>query len=232
MNFNKLIYAGLALVLTTALACNSGDFSKAPATKLDTNIDSVSFAYGYQNAKMLAGSGAEEFNYEQFLAGFMNGMSGNEVLEEMEQMQLLNNYFMALQQLQMDKNSSLGAEFLADNLEKEGVSVTESGLQYKVLEEGTGKSPVAEDMVEVNYEGRLIDGRVFDSSYERGETAQFPLDRVIPGWTEGVQLMKEGATYEFYIPSELAYGPNAPQGSIIEPNATLIFKVELIKVGE
>ena len=119
-------------------------------------------------------------------------------------------------------------EFLNQNKDKEGVKTTSSGLQYKVIKEGTGKSPGAQSMVEVHYKGTLIDGTEFDSSYKRNQTAKFPLDQVIPGWTEGVQLMKEGATYEFYIPSNLAYGdrnlPNIPAGS------TLIFTVELIKV--
>lgn len=119
-------------------------------------------------------------------------------------------------------------EFLNQNKNKEGVKTTGSGLQYKVIKEGAGKSPGAASLVEVHYQGTLINGVEFDSSYKRNETAKFPLDRVIPGWTEGLQLMKEGATYEFYIPSNLAYGdrnlPNIPAGS------TLIFKVELIKV--
>jgi len=100
-----------------------------------------------------------------------------------------------------------GEKFLEDNAKKEGVTVTASGLQYKVITEGTGKSPKATDTVEVHYEGTLIDGKVFDSSYKRGETIEFPLNRVIAGWTEGVQLMKEGSKFRFYIPSKLAYGP-------------------------
>lgn len=108
-------------------------------------------------------------------------------------------------------------------------TVTASGLKYKVLKEGTGKSPKATDIVEVNYEGKLIDGTVFDSSYARGQSATFPLNQVIAGWTEGVQLMKEGAVYEFYIPYQLAYGERGA-GGMIPPKSDLIFKVELIKV--
>ena len=124
------------------------------------------------------------------------------------------------------------ARILAENKKKEGVQVTESGLQYKVIEEGEGVSPDANDKVTVHYHGTLIDGTVFDSSKDRGEPVTFGLNRVIPGWTEGVQLMKEGATYEFYIPAELAYGTRAPQGSPIGPNETLVFKVELLEVKE
>jgi FKBP-type peptidyl-prolyl cis-trans isomerase FkpA len=123
-----------------------------------------------------------------------------------------------------------GEKFLEDNSKKEGVVTTASGLQYKVLTEGTGKSPKATDTVLVHYEGTLIDGKVFDSSYRRGEPIEFPLNRVIAGWTEGVQLMKEGAKFRFYIPSRLAYGPRGA-GRDIGPNEALIFDVELLKVG-
>lgn len=112
--------------------------------------------------------------------------------------------------------------------DSKGYTTTKSGLKYKVIKEGTGKSPKATDIVLVNYEGRLLDGTVFDSSYQRGEPIQFPLNQVIPGWTEGLQLMKEGATYELYIPSNLAYGPR--DLGMIPPNSDLIFLVELIKV--
>lgn len=122
-----------------------------------------------------------------------------------------------------------GEKFLEDNAKKEGVVVTPSGLQYKVITPGTGKSPKATDTVEVHYEGTLIDGKVFDSSYRRKESIEFPLNRVIAGWTEGVQLMQEGAKYRFFIPSKLAYGPRGA-GRDIGPNEALIFDVELIKV--
>jgi FKBP-type peptidyl-prolyl cis-trans isomerase len=122
-----------------------------------------------------------------------------------------------------------GQQFLKENATKEGVQASASGLQHKVLREGTGKQPKVTDTVEVHYEGRLIDGTVFDSSYQRGETIEFPLDGVIAGWTEGVALMKEGAKYQLYIPSELAYGSYGA-GSDIGPDETLIFDVELIKV--
>ena len=122
-----------------------------------------------------------------------------------------------------------GEKFLAENAKKEGVVVLPSGLQYMVLTEGTGKKPSATDNVECHYEGRLIDGTVFDSSYRRGEPATFPLNGVIAGWTEGVQLMGEGAKYRFFIPFDLAYGTRGA-GASIPPYATLVFDVELIKV--
>lgn len=127
-----------------------------------------------------------------------------------------------------ENNIAAGLAFLEENGKKEGVVTTESGLQYEVLEEGEGASPIATDSVTVHYRGTLLDGTEFDSSYSRGEPATFPLNRVIPGWTEGVQLMKEGGKYRFYIPSELAYGQRAT-GSIT-PNSTLLFDVELLAV--
>ncbi|MCF8475251.1 MAG: FKBP-type peptidyl-prolyl cis-trans isomerase [Emcibacter sp.] len=123
-----------------------------------------------------------------------------------------------------------GKEFLKQNKEKKGIKVTDSGLQYKVLLEGTGKSPSATDRVTVHYEGTLIDGTKFDSSYDRGEPIDFGLNQVIRGWTEGLQLMKEGAKYKLFIPSDLAYGPQGSPGAI-PPNAALIFTVELIRVN-
>lgn len=128
-----------------------------------------------------------------------------------------------------EENKAAGVAFLAENAKKPNIVTTASGLQYEVLTEGTGTSPSATDSVTVHYKGTTIDGAEFDSSYKRGAPATFPLNRVIAGWTEGVQLMKEGAKYRFYIPSDLAYGPRGA-GQAIGPNSTLIFDIELIKV--
>jgi FKBP-type peptidyl-prolyl cis-trans isomerase len=122
-----------------------------------------------------------------------------------------------------------GQRFLKENAAKEGVKTTPSGLQYKVIREGSGKTPKATDIVVVNYRGTLITGKEFDSSYKAGQPIEFPLNRVIPGWTEGVQLMNEGAKYEFFIPSNLAYGSRGA-GGVIGPDEALIFEVELLKV--
>lgn len=131
----------------------------------------------------------------------------------------------------MEQTVSTETSFLEENKSKPGISVTESGLQYKVLLEGTGDRPMSTDMVTVHYEGTLLDGTKFDSSYDRGQPAEFPLNRVIAGWTEGVQLMNEGSKYKFFIPSDLAYGPRGTPGGPIGPNADLIFTVELIRVN-
>jgi len=126
-------------------------------------------------------------------------------------------------------NAEPNVDYLIENAKKDGVTVTDSGLQYRVLEEGTGNQPSASDTVEVHYTGTLVDGTKFDSSRDRGETISFPLNGVIAGWTEGVQLMKEGSRYEFVIPSDLGYGARGA-GGVIPPNATLVFDVELIAI--
>lgn len=123
-----------------------------------------------------------------------------------------------------------GQQYLAENAKKDGVKTTASGLQYTVIREGSGKSPKATDEVVVNYRGTLLNGTEFDSSYKRNEPISFRLNQVIPGWTEGVQLMKEGAKYQFVIPSKLAYGSRGTPGGPIGPDETLIFEVELLKV--
>lgn len=128
-----------------------------------------------------------------------------------------------------ESNKKAGAEFLAENAKKEGVKVTASGLQYRVITEGSGDKPVASSKVKVHYTGKLLDGTVFDSSVQRGEPIDFALNQVIPGWTEGVQLMTPGSKYEFYIPSDLAYGDRGA-GNAIPPGAALIFEVELLAV--
>jgi FKBP-type peptidyl-prolyl cis-trans isomerase len=131
-----------------------------------------------------------------------------------------------------EKNKKEGDAFLAENRKKDGVRTTDSGLQYKVVTAGTGTSPKATDKVTVNYRGTLVDGSEFDSSYKRGNPATFSLNQVIKGWTEGIQLMKEGGKFTFFIPSELAYGERGTPGGPIGPNAVLIFEVELLSIGE
>jgi FKBP-type peptidyl-prolyl cis-trans isomerase FkpA len=158
------------------------------------------------------------------------GKTGTPLLGEQEAAATLQAFMAGKQQRVGDKNRADGAAFLAGNRSQKGVLTTSSGLQYMVLREGSGARPMASDTVRVNYEGKLLDGTVFDSSYARGEPVEFPLDRVIAGWTEGVALMPVGAKYRFWIPSDLAYGAEGGPGGTIGPNATLTFDVELLGI--
>lgn len=235
--FAAVLCSVLALSIMTA--CSNGSGSGAPEADLSTNIDSVSYGIGYLNGQNMLQQGMDDIKTETFMAGLQQALEEQDAqIPQNEIRQLLQQYQMQArqkaqlkQQQEAQANQEEGEAFLAENRNKEGIQVTDSGLQYKVLEEGTGASPEATDTVTVHYEGTLIDGTVFDSSYERGEPATFPLDGVIAGWTEGLQLMKEGATYRFFIPADLGYGMNVRPGSPIGPNETLIFKVELIEVN-
>lgn len=213
---------------------------KAPKTTesavvLQTKLDSISYIIGHDIGKNLK-TNEIEINKELFNAGISNGLSGNDSLLSEEE---TSKIMMQFQQEMMAKREQAtaavateekikGKAFLEENKKQEGIKETPSGLQYKVITEGTGENPAAEDVVEVHYTGKLIDGTVFDSSVDRGQTVKFPLNGVIPGWTEGLQLMKPGAKYMLYIPSDLAYGDRGT--GPIPGGATLIFEVELISI--
>ncbi len=220
----------LAILLFGGIACDSSNSSVSKDVKLSTDQDSISFALGYQNGDFLAREGATEFSYDAYIAGFINGIEQNETLDQATRNSLINDFRIQLTQIIKDKNKEEGEAFLAENRTKEGVQETPSGLQYKVIEEGTGESPTAENTVVINYEGTLINGDKFDSSYDRGQPTELQVGRFVPGFAEGLQLMSEGATYMFYIPSDLAYGENPRPGGPIKPNSTLIFKVEMISI--
>ena len=236
----------LAIVLTagvvTITSCEQKNETKQVV--LSNNIDSVSYAIGMNSANGLKQQ-FPEVNSEAFLAGFRNSMdSTNDLLLSKEENQAILQAFsqkkqaeqMAEQQKQLEsiyaEVKQNGLAFLEANKQTEGVQITPSGLQYIVLKEGTGKQATRTSDVTVHYHGTTPDGTVFDSSVERGETISFNLGQVIPGWTEGVSLMKEGAKYKFFIPQELAYGANAPQGGQgpIKPFMPLVFEVELFEV--
>ncbi|MDE6009867.1 MAG: FKBP-type peptidyl-prolyl cis-trans isomerase [Muribaculaceae bacterium] len=195
-------------------------------------MDKLSYAWGMAMGMQLKAMGVKELQYDSFKDGVKVAFDGGtpEMSAE-EAQQLINEYLEDMQKKATEAAQAEAKVFLDENATKEGVKVTASGLQYKVLKEGEGAQPTAEDEVTVHYTGKLLNGTVFDSSVNRGEPATFPLNRVIPGWTEGVQLMKEGAKYEFYIPSDLAYGPQGIP-NVIPPHSTLIFEVELIKVNK
>lgn len=193
-------------------------------------MDKISYALGLGIGQQLKNMNIENFSIESFAKSIADVMSGAKTeMTAVEAQKMLNEYFQEKEAQDAKKNIEAGKAYLKENGSREGVVTTASGLQYEVLQEGTGKSPKATDKVRCHYEGRLTDGAVFDSSYQRGEPADFGLNQVIAGWTEGVQLMKEGAKYRFHIPYLLGYGERGA-GASIPPYATLVFDVELIKV--
>ena len=200
-------------------------------------MDKISYALGMSIAQSLAQSGITDINTDDFAAAVKACISGEKPALEMDEAnKLLDKFFEELQakeKEEIERFSEImkkdGETFLAENAKKEGVVVLPSGLQYKVLTEGKGKRAVATDKVRCDYEGRFINGNVFDSSYKRGVPAEFGVNQVIKGWTEALQLMPEGSKWELYIPYDLAYGETGAQGAI-PPFATLIFTVEVIAV--
>ena len=192
-------------------------------------MDKLSYAWGLAMGNQLRQMGVATLSFEDFLNGVKCVFEGTKTeLPYEEAQKMINEYLQKLQEEATAKAKAEGEKFLAENRKREGIHETASGLQYVVEKEGTGAQPAATDEVTVHYTGKLVDGTVFDSSVNRGEPATFPLNQVIKGWTEGLQLMKEGAKYRFFIPSDLAYGPQG--AGPIPPNSTLIFDVELIKV--
>lgn len=200
-------------------------------------MDKVSYALGLGIGRQLAQMGASELNIDDFAAAIKDVIAGNELkVSNREAQTIVQDYFRKQEEKlnaeRAEKGKVAKAEgekYLAENAKKEGVVTLPSGLQYMVLKEGNGKKPKATDQVKCHYEGFLIDGTLFDSSIQRGEPAVFPLNQVIAGWTEGLQLMQEGAKYRFFIPYILGYGEGGA-GASIPPYAALIFDVELLEV--
>ena len=193
-------------------------------------MDKISYALGLSMGQNLMGSGVEKLNYQDLAAGIEDVLTHQQPkISYQEAQQVLNTFFQELEQTIAGAAKEAGEKFLAENAKREGVKVTESGLQYEILEPSLGQKPKATDTVRVHYEGTLIDGTVFDSSYKRGESITFPLNGVIKGWTEGLQLMSIGSKYKFFIPYQLAYGERGA-GASIPPYAALIFTVELLGI--
>ena len=200
-------------------------------------MDKVSYALGIGIGHQLANMGGQELNIDDFAQAVKDVLGGKELKIKSSEAQMIVQEFFAAQEQKINKQrqeagkmaKEAGEKYLAENAKKEGIITLPSGLQYQVLKEGNGKKPSAKDSVKCHYEGFLIDGTVFDSSVQRGEPAVFGLQQVIAGWTEGLQLMQEGAKYRFFIPYRLAYGEGGAGGSI-PPYAALIFDVELIQV--
>ncbi|EMP54100.1 peptidylprolyl isomerase, FKBP-type [Marinobacter santoriniensis NKSG1] len=228
----------LAMAMAGVVAGCSTPPEAPDQPKLDSVEQKVSYGMGLVLGERMSND-LPDLQMDQFLQGIQHGNSGDEKVKRLsrdeikEALMTYQKQMQEKQQKQMEelaqKNKEAGEAFLAENAKKEGVKTTESGLQYKVIKEGTGAKPAADDTVKVHYTGELLSGKVFDSSRERGEPVTFTLNQVIPGWTEGLQLMSEGARYKLYIPSELAYGPGGNRA--IGPNETLVFDVELLAIN-
>ena len=227
--FAIVIIAASAAVM--AISSCAGTYQKGDRMPETTTaqIDTISYALGMYYGKMVTSSPFGELNLNQMKKGFKDVLNEEEtMLEEQDIVMLIQSYLRDRMAYESERSLEEGEKFLAANKEKEGVVETESGLQYKIEVEGAGISPEETDTVEVNYEGRLIDGTVFDSSYDRGESVRFPLNRVIKGWTEGLTYAKEGGKIQLYVPAELGYGQRG--SGPIPGNSTLIFDIELVKV--
>ncbi len=229
-------YAALSLGLIAFIPLALGGCQSQGAPSLETQDQKASYAIGLQTGSQLAPA-ETHIDLNAVMAGIRDGMAGKDPAAPQAELQAaLQSLGAVVSQEQQERaavqgesNAAEGEAFLARNANKEGVTVTESGLQYEVLREGDGPRPGPEDQVSVNYKGTLIDGTQFDSSYDRGQPNTFGVNGVIQGFSEGLQLMPVGSHYRFYIPSDLAYGANGA-GPDIGPNATLIFDVELLEI--
>ena len=233
MRLKSLVYA-LAFVLTVGAAGCQNSGSKG-TTKLANKNDSVSYALGVligENNKqqMKNAPGVDSLDKEILVAAFQKAFKGDSVMMKPETANgIIQKFFMEVSAAEGSKNQKAGEDFLAANKSKSGVVTLPSGLQYEIIKEGTGPKPTINDQVKCHYHGTTIEGKVFDSSVDRGEPATFPVGQVIPGWTEALQLMPVGSKWKLYIPSALAYGERGA-GQEIKPNSTLIFEVELLEI--
>ncbi len=218
----KNLIAIAVLATATLASCGKKNSSNV---KLNNANDSLSYAIGLDLGQSFGENQLDKLDLQLMMKGIQDQLDSMPAFETEEARQFIQEEMQRRAQIKAEADKSVGQKFLDENKMKEGVQVTASGLQYKVIQEGTGAKPNAVDTVEVHYHGTLTDGTVFDSSVDRGETVEFPLNQVIPGWTEGLQLMTVGSKYIFYVPENLAYGSRA-MGKI-KPYSTLIFEVEL-----
>jgi FKBP-type peptidyl-prolyl cis-trans isomerase FklB len=219
----NLLIVSIALILSS---CNNANY-KTP----ETEMEKVSYSLGVNVATGVKAQGIESLDINAISKAINDVFEGNDLdISEEESMQVLQEYFGKIATEKQAKSSEVGIAFLAENAAKEGVTTTESGLQYEILSSGDGAKPNATDQVTVHYHGMLTDGTVFDSSVDRGEPATFPVNGVIPGWVEALQLMSVGDKWKLTIPSELAYGDRGA-GGLIGPGATLVFEVELLGIN-
>jgi len=231
MNFKKIV-SGFAIIIAVTLAftaCNQNS-SSTKDIGIVTEVDSVSYAIGVDVAMSIKQMGFEEINPEAVGKAFNDVFNDVPVLITKENAQpIIMAYIEKVKKVQAEKSEKETADFLAANAKKEGVKATESGLQYRIINEGSGAIPTATDKVKVYYKGTLIDGTEFDSTKD-GNPASFTVNGVIRGWTEALQLMPAGSKWQLFIPPGLAYGANPPRGSNIPPNSVLIFDIELLEV--
>ena len=238
---NKTLLASVIAASVALTACNEQKAAEpakteAPAAQLESNVAKVSYGIGLNIASNFRQQNIE-LDKAAFEKGLTDGFDGNEpALEQQVIMQAMQSFQKEQMEKQVadrkasaDTNKAEGDKFLADNKAKDGVKTTDTGLQYKVITEGEGKKPTADDTVVVHYRGTLLDGEEFDSSYSRNEPATFGVGAVIPGWTEALQLMPVGSKYELFIPADLAYGEGGA-GAKIGPNEVLVFEVELLDI--
>ena len=229
---SKILPAIVGAVVLTA------SFSASADSNLKSQKDKASYSIGVNLGSQL-GQTKAELNYEKILQGMEDAYKGKKLKLSMEEMRKVLTEFQqqlaAKEQAKKaaiaSKNKKAGEEFLAENKKKKGIKTTKSGLQYKIIKSGSGPTPKATDTVVTHYQGSLIDGKVFDSSYKRGKPATFPVNGVIKGWTEALQLMKVGDKWQLFIPPELAYGERGA-GNKIGPNSTLIFDIELLEIKD
>jgi FKBP-type peptidyl-prolyl cis-trans isomerase/predicted small secreted protein len=230
MKHIALIVLAVFLCALSFSGCGAnGKTGAGSASGTETFDKDASYALGLNiGSGMKSDSLSPDLN--EFMKGLKDGLSGGETRFTVEEAQAkIQNAFTALMEKRDEGQKQAEVDFLAENSKKSGVTVTASGLQYEVISEGSGAKPTAESTVRVHYEGTLSDGNTFDSSYSRGEPAEFPLNGVIAGWTEGIQLMSVGSKYRFFIPSELGYGSQGA-GQRIPPYSPLIFEVELLDI--
>jgi len=230
----RIVFGAMALSALALGACQG----QGGTPTLDTDEQKASYGIGLNMGSQLAPA-ESMMDMDAFRAGIRDGMAGNDPAIPQEEIQVaLQAFSEAVNEAETQRmavegeaNQAAGEAFLAENAQKEGIVVTESGLQYEVLREGDGAMPVPGDQITIHYKGTLLDGTQFDSSYDRGEPATFGVTGVIAGFSEGLQLMQVGSQYRFFIPGELGYGPQGAGGDI-GPNATLIFEVELLEIPE
>ena len=223
----KRSFCVILVLLGSVVYCAAGGITEEAGK--GSERQKMSYAFGMVVAGDVSETGLE-FNYDAFIRGFRDVMEKEKTrYTQDEAMNIIQSAFTAAQAERGERNRIEGTAFLSENGKRPGVVTTASGLQYEVVSEGNGESPVTEDVVSVHYRGTLIDGTVFDSTLESGEPAEIPLHSVIPGWTEGLCMMREGGKAKLYIPPDLAYGSRGA-GSAIGPNSVIIFEVELLAI--